>query len=95
MQNAQFNLTPGLFADVAGEWRILVVETDPYRAGVFYLGSYPYDADGHRLHPDTPALLNVWDKSEPGARQISERQKRIAHFMTTAIFEPAFGRFHA
>ncbi len=34
-------LSPGLFADVDGDWRILVVETDPHHADVYYLGSYP------------------------------------------------------
>ncbi len=95
MQNADFALCQGLFADVAGDWLIHVVEADPRHAGVFYIGNYPYDAEARPLHPDAPAVANVWDHTTPGAREVSQRQKRIAQFVTTAIFEPVFGLLHA
>jgi len=95
MQSAPSLLSPGLFAEVAVDWRILVVETDPRHAGVFYLGSYPYDADGYPLHPQAPDILSVWDPREVGARQISERQMRIANITVTTLIEPVFEKQHA
>ncbi|WP_155847874.1 hypothetical protein [Asticcacaulis benevestitus] len=95
MKNAMCQLSAGLFADVANNWLILVVEADPRNAGVFYLGAYPYAQDGTPLHPDAPAVLTVWDRSAPGARQISERQKRFAHYTTTTLFEPVYELRHA
>ncbi len=95
MQNAGFVLCQGLFADVAGDWLIHVVEADARHAGVFYIGKYPYDVEGHALHPDAPAVAALWDHTAPGARQISQRQKRVAQFITAAIFEPVFGLLHA
>ena len=95
MQNAKRQLSAGLFADVANNWLIHVVEADPRSHGVFYLGAYPYGQDGTPLHPDAPAIVAVWDGSQPGARQISERQKRFAHFTSTTLFEPVYERLHA
>lgn len=95
MLNAGFTLCQGLFADVADDWFIHVVEADMRNAGVFYIGSYPYDAEGRPLHPNAPTVINVWHHTTPGARQVSQRQKRIAQFVTTVIFEPFFGLLHA
>lgn len=95
MQNAGFTLCQGLFADVAGDWLIHVVEADMRNAGIFYIGSYPYDAEARPLHPNAPVVTNVWDHTAPGARQVSQRQKRIAQFVTMIIFEPVFGLLHA
>ena len=95
MQVAGFTLCQGLFADVVGDWFIHVIEPDVRHAGVFYIGAYPYDAEGRPLHPEAPAIASVWDHTFPGARQVSQRQKRIAQFVTTAIFEPVFGLLHA
>ncbi|MFT4077499.1 MAG: hypothetical protein QM647_18375 [Asticcacaulis sp.] len=88
-------LTPGLFADVDGDWRILVIDADPRRDGVFYLGSYPYDPEGRPLHPQAPAILNVWNPASPGARQISDRQKRFANVTVTTLVEPVYEKRHA
>jgi hypothetical protein len=95
MQSLSSLLHPGLFADVDGDWRILVIEADPHRDGVFYLGSYPYDAEGHPLHPQAPTILNVWDPASSGARQISERQKRLANVTVTTLVEPLAVKRHA
>lgn len=95
MNGVAISLQCGLFAEVTDDWRILVVESDPRHVGVYYLGSYPYDADGHPLHSEAPAVLNVWDQTTPGARQISDRQKRIAHFTSSVIFEADLVRLHA
>ena len=95
MQNAKCQLSAGLFADVANNWLIYVVEADPRSSSVFYLGAYPYGQDGTPLHPDAPAILAVWDRSQPSARQMSERQKRFAHYTSTTLFEPVYERLHA
>lgn len=95
MQNSKCHLSTGLFADVANNWLIHVVEADPRNHGVFYLGAYPYGQDGTPLHPDAPVIVAVWDSSAPGARQISERQKRFTHYTTTTLFEPVYELRHA
>ena len=95
MQNALYLLSPGKFADLSGDWRVHVVQSDPRHAGVFYIGSYPYDVEGNPLHPEAPEILSVWDAGATGARQISERQKRIAHLTTTTVVEPVFALRHA
>lgn len=95
MQNSTCHLSTGLFADVANNWLIHVVEADPRNDGVFYLGAYPYGQDGTPLHPDAPVIVAVWDSSAPGARQISERQKRFTHYTTTTLFEPVYELRHA
>jgi hypothetical protein len=95
MQSANWNLSAGLYAGVADDWRVLVVEADTRHPGVFYVGRYPYDEQGDALHPDAPLISAVWDRHSPGARQISEREKRFAHFMVTTLVEPAFAVRHA
>ena len=93
--NTAIDLTPGVFADVADDWRVFVVEADARYTGVLYIGSYPYDATGNALHPDAPAIAGTWDGKVPGARQISERQKRFDGLIPTFHFEPIFERLHA
>jgi hypothetical protein len=95
MFDTQHTLAHGMFADVADDYRVHVVEADPRNAGVFYVGSYPYDQAGRPLHPDASKIETVWDRALPGARQISERQKRLAQFVTHAIFEPHSNLLHA
>lgn len=95
MLTADLTLTHGLFADVANDYRVHVVETDPRNTGVFYIGSYPYDQAGRPLHPEAPKIETLWDGTLPGARQISERQKRLAQFVTNAILEPHFNLLQA
>jgi len=91
MQNA-VTLTKGMFADLDGDWRVYVVEADVHHPGVFYIGSFPYDETGSPLHPECPAIARTWDGKEPGARQISERQKRVAHYAPAVHFEPVIAR---
>jgi len=83
-------LAAGLFADVADDWRVFVVEADARYVGVFYVGSYPYDSSGTPLHPEAPAIAGCWDGHLPGARQISERQKRFDGLIPTVHIEPLF-----
>ena len=88
-------LVPGMFADHANDWRVFVVEADARYAGVLYVGSYPYDVKGTPLHPDAPAIAGCWNSKLPGARQISERQKRFDGLIPTIHFEPMFQQQYA
>ena len=85
----------GMFADLTNDWRVHVVEADVHHAGIFYVGSYPYDQDGRPLHPDAPRIGETWDGSAPGARQISQRQKLHDRVATPFHYEPVFERMHA
>jgi hypothetical protein len=95
MQNVNWVLTPGLYAGFIDDFCVHVVEPDRLRPGVFYIGRYPYDENANRLHPDAPHVAEVWDRQSPGARQISERQKRIAHLSAVTLVEPEFELRHA
>jgi hypothetical protein len=95
MRDAKWTLKDGLYVDLVGDWRVHVVEADLQRTGVMYVGGYPYDGDGAPLHPDAPAIAEVWDSHTPGARQISDRQKRLAGFTPMTHFEPTLGRLYA
>ncbi len=95
MPGPSFHLSAGLFADVANDWLVHVVEADLRNANVFYVGSYPYDEEAHPLHPDAPSISGVWDGTAPGARQISERQKRYAQYTSITLVEPIYQMLHA
>jgi hypothetical protein len=95
MQNANWVLKAGLYATVIDDWRAQVIEADIRHPDVFYIGRYPYDEHGDTLHPDAPVIAEVWDRRSPGARQISEREKRFAHFMVATLIEPAYAVRHA
>jgi hypothetical protein len=88
-------LFPGMFADVADDWRVFVIEADARHGGVVYVGSFPYDTTGLPLHPDAPAIVGCWDGKSPGARQISERQKRFDGLIPVVHFEPVFQQQYA
>lgn len=95
MRTTDWVLTNGLFVDVKDDWRVLVVEADLQRPGVFYVGNYPYDAAGLALHPDAPAIVEVWDGQLPGARQVSDRQKRTDGFLARTMIAPILAWHHA
>lgn len=91
MQNAA-KLSQGMFADLANDWRVYIIEADAHHAGVLYVGPYPYDEDGTPLHPQCPEIAATWVGKAPGARQVSVRQKRIEQFTADCHFEPVLQR---
>jgi hypothetical protein len=75
---AGFCLREGLCADIEGDWHIHVISRDRKNPDVFFVGGWPYTADGYAIHEAAPRILDVWELGSPKKYISPERRQMIA-----------------